>query len=113
MTVRTKALILSILPAIVIVLALLLVLLNDYRASLSESSVSKAALEVEALANFIDAKNLQAVSTAKTLAASQQSGLFGRHKQSLDLARKVLDSHREFQGAYFGYDKGVEPIADH
>lgn len=110
MAVRIKALILSIVPAAIIVLASLFILLNDYRASLAENSVSKATLEVEKLANFIEAKNLQAVSIAKTLAASQQAGLLGQHQASLDLAREVLEHHRGLQGVYFGYDEGIEPV---
>jgi len=104
MNIRTKALFLSLFPAFLILTAVLFLLLNDFRASLMDSTLRQAEFQLKALANSIDAKNLQAVSTSKTMALSQTSGFYGQHSQSLEMARNVLSEYSEFQGAYFAYE---------
>ena len=111
MNIRKKALIISIAPAIAIVGLLLTLLLSDYRASLRTDSIDRARLQLENLAHFIDGRNLHAVTTAKTLASTQQAGLMGNHPLSMAIARQTLANHSEFQGAYFGYDQGIAPVS--
>jgi len=69
--------------------------------ALMEEEMQKAALE-------INADNLEAVTVARTIAASQESGLFGRRPESVDFLHQVLVANPKFIGVSIGY----EPDAD-
>lgn len=107
MKIRSKAIVISIVPACVIVAILSIYILAAYRSDLSASAVQQATVELEALAAEVDGKNFAAISTAQTMAASQSAGLYGSFQQSLKLAKQILQSHPEYQGAYFGYEPGL------
>lgn len=68
---------------------------------LMEEELEKAALK-------IDADNLEAVTIARTIAASQESGLFGERKESASFLRKVLENNSKYVGISIAY----EPNAD-
>ena len=108
MKISSKAQLIVLVPSALIVVALLFVLLTNFRSALSQSAVETAKERLSTMANFIDAKNLEAVYTAKSMALMQSSGGFGERELSLAYARSILEQNPHFQGAYFGY----EPNAD-
>ncbi len=68
---------------------------------LMEEELEKAGLK-------IDAGNLEAVTVARALAASQESGLFGRREETIQFMKQVLENNPQFIGIGVGY----EPNAD-
>lgn len=63
---------------------------------------------VQTAALAVEKENYEAVSVARTLAESQESGLFGRRRETVDYARIVLLNEPTYVAAFFGY----EPNAD-
>ncbi|WP_299775714.1 methyl-accepting chemotaxis protein [uncultured Pseudoteredinibacter sp.] len=104
MKIRSKSILISILPACVILVTTLALLLSSYRQDVEKGALRELTVELEALGASIDGKNFNAVSTAETMAATQVSGLFGAYQQSLKFAQQILLTHPEYQGAYFGYE---------
>lgn len=63
---------------------------------------------VQTAALGVEKENYEAVSVARTLAESQESGLFGRRQETVNYARIVLLNELNYVAAFFGY----EPNAD-
>ena len=108
MKISTKAQLIVLIPTVMIIAALVLYMVISFRGTLSKSTLETAQARLNAMANFIDAKNLEAVSTAKSMALMQSNGGFGKRELSLQFAKGILEKYPQFQGAYFGY----EPNAD-
>jgi len=56
----------------------------------------------------VETSNVEAITVAKTMAIAQETGLFGKRKESSHYAKKILEEYTQFTGSYFGY----EPNAD-
>ena len=63
-------------------------------------------------AALVEAGNQRAIDVAKTLAISQQNGLFGEREISLTQVRGVLEQFPEFTGAYVAYEPGADDGVD-
>ncbi|MGB0496555.1 MAG: methyl-accepting chemotaxis protein, partial [Kangiellaceae bacterium] len=80
---------------------------NSYVSALHQEELSiKETADLVALE--IEKRNSKAVQTAKLMALTQQTSLFGKRIESSDFAKRVLAENPSFTGAYFGY----EPNAD-
>lgn len=64
--------------------------------------------ELQQAALKINADNLEAVTVARTLAASQESGLFGQREESVAFLRQVLAANPQFIGVSIGYDPDAD-----
>lgn len=62
----------------------------------------------QAAAEEINLGNLEAVTVTRAMALAQESGLFGKRRESSEYARRVVEDFPQFTAAYFGY----EPNAD-
>lgn len=63
---------------------------------------------VQTAALAVERENYEAASVARTLAESQESGLFGRRQETVNYAKIVLLNEPTYVAAFFGY----EPDAD-
>ncbi len=106
--IRTRMLLLGVLPAALILAAVLATNFLRTRAVLLSFGEEILVDRVKMIAADIDRGTLEAVTAAKVMAMAAENGLLGRRADSLRLARDVLASHPQFVGAYFGY----EPDAD-
>ena len=106
--IRSRMLLLGIVPAVLILAAALAI--NYFRMqSLLLSFGEEMLLErAQVIASEIDRGTLEAVTTARIMALAAEEGLFGRRQESLAFARRVLETSPQFYAAYFGY----EPDAD-
>lgn len=72
------------------------------------SARDQAELAVQQAASYtaleIERRSANAIRTAKVMALAQEEGLFGNREASSNYAKRVLQEHPEFTGAYFGYD---------
>jgi len=84
------------------------VFLYGMYATLVDGTMQNIGANVMRVAAEIEARNLEAVTVAKTMAEAQENGLFGKRPESAAYARQVLQDSPQFTGAYFGY----EPNAD-
>ena len=106
--IRNRMLFLGILPTAVIFLAVVLLNFQRMQTLLLDLSEEILAERTQVIATEIDRGTLEAVTAARTMATAAEHGLFGRRRESLDLARSVLEGNPQFTAAYFGY----EPNAD-
>lgn len=108
MRMRTKILLYLFLP--VLMVGVIVTSQNLYRAhqSLVAKDIALMEEEMEKAALKIDAGNLEAVTVARTIAASQESGLFGRREESVRFLRQVLENNPQFIGVSIGYEPGAD-----
>jgi len=106
--IRTRMLLLGVVPAVAILAAVLGVNFLQMRSVLLGFGEEILADRVKMIAADIDRGTLEAVTTAKTMALAVENGLLGRRLDCLRLARDVLESHPQFVGTSFGF----EPDAD-
>jgi len=108
LTIRRRLVLFGILPALLILSAVLAANYIRFRGllvGLAEAAAGDVAREV---ALQLDRDTLAAIAAARTMAAAAEGGLFGQREASLACARRVLESTPHICGAYFGY----EPNAD-
>ncbi len=108
MNLRNKFLLISLLPAGVILAAVTGVAVLSVGGRMVDEAKHRLATEVGILADVIDEANKDAVRVAQLMAGAQQDYLFGKRQESLKMMRRVLDTYQRFIGAYFVY----EPNAD-
>ncbi|MFN9369806.1 MAG: cache domain-containing protein, partial [Planctomycetia bacterium] len=106
--IRTRLLLFGLLPA-ALLLAWVLTM-NHLRTRQTLLTLGRDILldRVTAIAGDIDRDTLEAVTAARTMAQAAETGFFGRRRESLRLAREVLEANPRFFAAYYGY----EPDAD-
>ncbi|MFG0275322.1 MAG: ATP-binding protein, partial [Phycisphaerales bacterium] len=73
-----------------------------------QQALSRIANLADQVALEVDRGNTRAVAAAKVMALAQEEALFGNRAESVALARRVLEEHPEFTGAYFGYEPGAD-----
>lgn len=110
MKISSKAQLIVLIPTVLIIVALLSTNLINFHSALFLGAEKTAHERLRTMANFIDAKNLEAVYTAKSMALMQQSGGFGQREQSSAYAKAILNKNSQFQGAYFGYEKNADSL---
>ena len=105
---RTRLLLLAIVPAAVILAAVLALTFVRMRGLMLEFGEEILRDRARAIAAAIDRDTADAVATARVMAMAAENGLLTDRRAALALARDVLESSPQFTGAYFGY----EPDAD-
>jgi methyl-accepting chemotaxis protein len=108
LTIRRRLLLFGMLPALLILSAVLATNYVRFRSLLLRLAETAAGDVAREVALQLDRDTLAAVSTARTMAAAAAGGLFGDREASLACARRVLETTPGICGAYFGY----EPDAD-
>ncbi len=101
-------LLLGVLPAVVILAAVLAANFLRTRTLLLGFGEEILHDRARRIAADIDRGTLEAVTAARTMATAAEHGLLGRRLDALRLTRDVLESHPDFTGCYFGF----EPDAD-
>jgi methyl-accepting chemotaxis protein len=105
--IRGRLFLLGILPAAVIVAAVIAAQMLRTRSLLMAYGEEMLVDRTREIAAAIDRGTLEAVTVAKTMALAAQEGL-GRRLDAVRMARAVLDDYPQFTAAYVGY----EPDAD-
>jgi methyl-accepting chemotaxis protein len=106
--IRTRMLLLGVVPAVAILAAVLGANFLRMRSLLLGFGEETLVDRVKVIAADLDRGTLEAIATAKTMALAAENGLIGRRLDCLRMARDVLESHPQFVAAYFGF----EPDAD-
>ncbi|MFM8953173.1 MAG: cache domain-containing protein, partial [Planctomycetaceae bacterium] len=106
--IRSRLLLLGILPAAVILAAVLAANFLRMRSLLLSFGEEILRDRVKAIAAGIDRDTREAVTVARGLAMAMENGLLGRRADAIRLARDVLDSYPQFTGVSLG----LEPNAD-
>ena len=106
--IRTRMLLLGVLPAVAILAAVLGANFLRMRSVLLGFGEEILVDRVKMIAADVDRGTLEAVTAAKTMALAVENGLLGRRLDCLRLARDVLESNPPFVAAYVGF----EPDAD-
>jgi len=106
--IRTRLLLLGILPAVVILASVLAINYLRMQSLLLSFGQELLLDRVRIIAGEIDRGTLEAVTTARVMALAAEEGLFGRREESLAFARRLLETSPQFYAAYYGY----EPDAD-
>jgi methyl-accepting chemotaxis protein len=106
--IRLRILLLGILPAVLILAAVLAVNFLRMQSLLLSFGEEVLLDRAKMIAGEIDRGTLEAVTVSRGMALAAEEGFFGRRNESLRLTRRVLDGYPEFTAAYYGY----EPDAD-
>ena len=106
--IRGRLFLFGILPAMLILTAVLSINFTRMQSLLLASSETSLLERVKMIAADVNGSTLEAVTTAKVMALAARNGLFGKRSESLVFAQNVLENHPQFSGAYYGY----EPNAD-
>jgi len=106
--IRQRFLLLGILPTFLITAAVMWINSSRLQSLLQNFGEQMLADRVGLIAAEIDRDTLQAVTASRVMALAAEQGLFGRRRESLDLARAVLEAYPQFVAAYYAY----EPDAD-
>ena len=106
--IRSRLLLLGILPAAVILAAVLAANFLRMRSLLLSFGEEILRDRVKAIAAGIDRDTREAVTVARGLAMAMENGLLGRRADAIRLARDVLESYPQFTGVSIG----LEPNAD-
>jgi methyl-accepting chemotaxis protein len=107
-SIKGKILSLLVLPTIIIISIIIYISSENslsYAKDQAERSIQQAAHQV---AFSIEQQNINALRTAKMMALAQEESLFGDRLSSSDLAKRVLREHKEYTGAYFGYEPDID-----
>ena len=106
--IRTRLLLLGVVPAVAILTGVLGTNFLRMRSLLLGFGEEVLVDRVKMIAADIDRGTLEAVTAARVLAMAAENGLLGRRLDALRVARDVLESHPQFVGVSYGF----EPDAD-
>ncbi len=106
---KGRILLYLVLPTILVIFVIILISSINSFSSAREQAEQAIRQSAEKVAQEIERRNSNAIKTAQIMALAQEESMFGKRKESSAFARRVLEEHPEFTGAYFGY----EPNADH
>ena len=106
--IRTRMLLLGVVPAVAILTGVLGMNFLRMRSLLLGCGEEILVDRVKMIAAEIDRGTLEAVTAARVMAMAAENGLLGRRLDALRLARDVLESHPQFVGVSYGF----EPDAD-
>jgi len=105
---RKKIVLLTVVPVVLVMTAIVWLGLRELHDRLIDAEREEILAELSNAAKVIDQGAREALSVARLMARAQESGLFGRRQDSIQLAREILDGNPQFVGASIGY----EPNAD-
>ncbi len=108
MKLRAKIMCFGVLPVFVVLLLVTALVLSSLYRNLQRVGEIQIRQELREAALRLEWANTRAVIVPRVMALAQENGLFGNRRDSVALARVVLEAFPEFTGAYFGY----EPDAD-
>lgn len=108
MKLRAKIMCFGVLPVFVVLLLVTALVLSSLYRNLQRVGETQIRQELREAALRLERANTRAVIVPQVMALAQENGLFGKRRNSVTLARAVLEAFPEFTGAYFGY----EPDAD-
>ena len=100
--IRGRLFLFGILPAMLILTAVLSINFTRMQSLLLASSETSLLERVKMIAADVNGSTLEAVTTAKVMALAARNGLFGKRSESLLFAQNVLENHPQFSGAYYG-----------
>ena len=106
--IRSRMLLLGILPAVLVLTAVLSLTFLTLRSVLLDFGRRILLDRVRAVAAEIDRDMVEATTATRIMAAAVEEGLLGRRKDSVRFIRDVLESFPGFNAAYVG----LEPDAD-
>ena len=106
--IRNKIFVYTGLTFLIVSLTIITILLSKMSSVLYDFAQDEMRVSVSEAINIIKTANMEAVTTAKTMAFAQENGLFGKREESTEYAKAILKNNPDFTGAYFGY----EPNAD-
>lgn len=95
-------------PTILVIFAIILITSINSFSSAREQAEQAIKQAAEQVAQEIERRNANAIKTAQIMALAQEESMFGKRAESSAFARRILEQHQEYTGAYFGY----EPNAD-
>ena len=103
-----RSILLGVLPAALVVLAVVGV--NAARAldSVTESLEGDLRTATELVARELDARNERNLALVRMLAASQETGLFGRRAESLGMMERIVRDSPDVYGATLGYGPNAD-----
>ena len=108
MSLRRKILLYAVVPVSIVMVIVLAIVLLQMRGRMIDAARGRIGLELLTAAQVIEQGNQEAVHMARSMAEAQEHGFFGRRRQSVELARRVLEDNPQFIGAYFGYDPNAD-----
>jgi methyl-accepting chemotaxis protein WspA len=108
LSIRAKILLFGLVPTMLLLTLIVSIELYSYYHELHEANQELIQRETYLIASEIERANHEAVTMVQGMALAQQSGMFGRRRESIEYARTVLLNNAHYTGAYIGY----EPNAD-
>lgn len=105
---RLKILALTGLPVLLTLGSMLGYTLWRLRVELVRVGIHRIEAELRAVASEVGRANRECLTMARSIAAMQREGMFGKRAETLSLLHAVLAANPQFTGAYVGY----EPNAD-
>jgi methyl-accepting chemotaxis protein len=103
-TMLRRILLAGVLPAMLVIVALLVVDSIQGTREIAAVHTRIALAEAGAFAHAVESWNHKMFSIVEGLRQSAQSGFFGRRQESLGLLGSVLEENPEYEGVCFGYE---------
>jgi len=113
--IRSRMLLLGILPAVLVLTTVLTLTFLTLRSVLLDFGRQILRDRVRAVATEIDRDMVEATTATRVMAAAVEQGLLGRRGECVRFIRDVLESFPRFTAAYVGLEpgaEGLEPQAD-
>jgi methyl-accepting chemotaxis protein len=105
---KGRIIIYLVVPTILVIAAIIIISSINSFSSAREQAEHAIRQAAKQIAQEIERGNSNAINIAKIMVLAQEESMFGNREESSSLARRVLNEHPEFTGAYYGY----EPNAD-
>jgi methyl-accepting chemotaxis protein len=106
--IRSRMLLLGILPAVLVLVAVLTLNFLRLRGVLLDFGHQILLDRVRAVAAEIDRDTLEAVTATRVMAIAVEQGFLGRRAEAVEFVRDVLDSFPQFTGASIGLEPGAD-----
>lgn len=105
---RAKILVFAVLP--IFLLQLILIVFIGFKIFEAErdATLKRLDVEVKMAADSINAANREATIVPEIMARAQEAGLFGKRHESSLFAKRILEEHPAFTGAYVGYETNAD-----
>ena len=109
MKLRTKVLLCSGLPLLLLIALVTWLLLEELYATRLQLGKQSLVDQATRVANRISAQNDDATRIARVLAVAQEQGMFNDRPRTLDFLRGLMEAHPTLNGAYVCYEPDIEP----
>jgi methyl-accepting chemotaxis protein len=107
-TMLKRILVAGVIPAVLVIVALLVVDSLQGTREVSEVQTRIALAEARAFAHAVESWNRKMFSIVEGLRQTAQSGLFGKRRESIQFLRAVLEENPEYEGVCFGYEADAD-----